>query len=160
MKRPNSTGSLQSGDFIPKPNRPNAAASGGKGGGRQGGNGGNHQPPRLTGASPASPPKKPGLTPVFNAAAKKPHRPPVKTYQQQIADLRKLMSQPKPVRNLTPRGADSNRPNIKRDREIRKNIQQIKTTVAKQREKIKRDFSKAAIRGTTKQSFNRASRKR
>ena len=160
MRRPNSTGPLQSGDFIPKPKPTRStAASSGRGGGRQGG-GGDHQPPRLTGASPASPPKKPGLTPVFNAAAKKPHRPPVKTYQQQIADLRKLMSQPKPVRNLTPRGADSNRPNIKRDREIRKNIQQIKTTVAKQREKIKRDFSKAAIRGTTKQSFNRASRKR
>ena len=160
MRRPNSTGPLQSGDFIPKPKPTRSiAASGGRGGGRQGG-GGNHQPPRLIDASPVSPPKKSGLTPVFNAAAKKPHRPPVKTYQQQIADLRKLMSQPKPVRNLTPRGADSNKPNTKRDRQISKAIDQIKAAAAKQREKIKRDFSKAAIRGTTKQSFNRASRKR
>ncbi len=156
MKRPNTTGSLQSGDFIPNPKPSRSAASGGKGGG----NGGSHQPPRLTGASPSSPPKKLGLTPVFNAAAKKPHRPPAKTYEQQIADLRKLMSEAKPVRNLTPRGADSNQPNTKRDREIEKHIGQIKATSAKQRQKIKRDFSKAAIRGTAKQAFKRASRKR
>ena len=87
MKRPNSTGPLQSGDFIPKPRptRSPAAASGGKGGG----NGGNHQPPRLSGASPSQPPKKPTLKSVFNAAAKKPHRPPTKTYDQKIAELRK-----------------------------------------------------------------------
>ena len=158
MKRPNTTGSLQSGDFIPNP-KPSRSA-GAKGGGNQGGNGGNHQPPRLTGASPSHPPKKPGLTQVFNAAAKKPQLPPAKTYEQQIAEFRKMMSHPKPVRNLTPPGTDSNKPNTKRDREIQKQIGQIKATAAKQRQKIKRDFSKAAIRGTAKQSFNRASRKR
>lgn len=158
MNNPSNSGPLRSGDHIPKPrpSRPVAAASGGRGGG----NGCNHQPPRLTASAPASPPRKSGLTPVFNAAAKKPDRPPVKTHEQKIADLRKLMSNPKPVRNLTPPGMDSNPRNSKRDAEIQKRMELIKATVAKQREKIKQDFSKAAARGTAKQAFNRASRGR
>ncbi|WP_430451107.1 hypothetical protein [Rhodopirellula europaea] len=161
MNRHNTSGPLRSGDYVPtpRPSRPAAAASGGRGGGK-GGNGGNHQPPRLTASSPASQPKKPGLTPIFNEAAKQPDRPPVKTHAQKIADLKKQLSQPKPTLELTPRGVGTSQPNPKRDREIHKQIETIKATVAKQRERIKQDFSKAAARGTAKRSFNKASRGR
>ena len=153
MNRPSNSGPLRSGDHIPKPRPSRPAAT-------SGGRGGNHQPPRLTAAAPSSPPKKSGLTPVFNAAAKKPDRPPVKTHAQKIAELKKQMSQPKPKLELTPRGVGTSQPNPKRDREIQKRIEAIKATVAKQREKVKQDFSKAAVRGTAKRSFNKASRGR
>jgi hypothetical protein len=155
MRRPDQSRPLRSGDFKkkPRPSKPVASASGGRKGG------GNHQPPRLP-AKSSHPPRKPSLTTTFNKASKGPQKPPSKTYDKQIADLKKLMSQPKPVRNLTPRGADSNKINSKRDKEIRKNIDQIKSAVAKQRKKLKQDFTKAAIKGTAKQSFNRNARRR
>ncbi|WP_145207062.1 hypothetical protein [Planctomycetes bacterium TBK1r] len=98
------------------------------------------------------------MTPIFNKAARGPNHVPVKTYKQKIADLRALLSQPKPEQHLTPKYSGANPPRPSRDKEITKHIDAIRDTVAKQREKIKRDFAKAAIRGTAKRSFNRASR--
>lgn len=135
--------------FNPKP----AAA----GGGRRGGGGGDREPPPV--AKSASPPRNPGLTPTFNKAAKGSKKPP-QTYKQQIATLKSMMSDPKPLLTLTPKYADSNKPQSKRDNLIHKKIGGILETVAAQRAKLKMSYNKAASTGVAKQSFNRAARRR
>lgn len=150
MKPKRQTGKLTE-SFTPKP----AAAGGGRRGG--GGAGGGREPPRI--AQAPAPPRKPGLTPIFNRAAKGPNYPP-QTFKQQIDGLKKLLSGPKPLLTLTPKYADSNKPNSDRDKLIDEKIRSVLETIASQREKLKTSFNRAAKEGTAKHAFNRAARRR
>ncbi len=141
--------------FDPTP-KAAAAGSGGRGSGR--GGGGDKEPPRKA-SSPATP-ERPGLTAIFNRAAKRNQGPPPSTFKQQIEEIEKMMSRPKPDLTLKPRYADSNKPRPTKDDALAKQLRTILETVAKHREKLRDSFTKSVNQGRAMSAFNKASRKR
>lgn len=96
-----------------------------------------------------------GLTPIFNAAAKRPQINPPTPYAKQISNLEAMMSAPKREPHLTPANTGPNAPRPERDKEIVQRVSAIHEAKAIQRAKIQNDFSKARIKGNAKRAFRK-----
>lgn len=100
-----------------------------------------------------------GLTATFNAAAKKPTlRRPLSI--NDIKKLERLLSQPAMSPAPSPLGRATGSYDPKRDRNIQKQINSIRTAISKRQGIARQSFSKSAIQGTAKQAFNNAVRRK
>lgn len=107
-----------------------------------------------------SPPGKPTLTQMFNAAAKKPvlhdtSRQPVS--RQQIAVLQRQMSQPRHTSEMTPLGSVLRSRNVEKDRRLTETITALTERLNKQKG-LKQRFAMAEKKGHAKKQFNQAAR--
>lgn len=106
----------------------------------------------------------PGLTPVFNAAARKIRQTPKQTLpasRVQIQELEKKLSRPAHTAELTPLGNVNGSYDPGRDRKIRHRIRVMENSLAKRNDLARKAFAKASSRNMThQQKLNRLPRLR